>query len=172
MEFFIRHLLFINWYLLHSLPVQADMLSACMEDEDILSDKQRGAHPSTFPSKARLPVAFPKGREPDTHSPLPWRLLCRLLRIKNPDIQLRRITYPPELLLAPNRRYPPSLGEGSGVGVSYAPNGALICQPRATPGELDVAGIRPRRGQKNKISHKRLWEGEAAFHSFAPAGRH
>ena len=25
----------------------------------------------------------------------------------------------------------------------YAPNGALICQPRATPGELDVAGIRP-----------------------------
>ena len=48
-------------------PVQADMLSACMEYEDILSDKQRGAHPSPFPSKARLPVAFPKGREPDTH---------------------------------------------------------------------------------------------------------
>ena len=47
--------------------VQADMLSACMEYEDILSDKQRGAHPSPFPSKARLPVAFPKGREPDTH---------------------------------------------------------------------------------------------------------
>ena len=49
-----------------------------------------------------------------SHSPLPWRLLRRLLRIKNPDIQLRRITYPPELLLAPNRRYPPSLGEGRG----------------------------------------------------------
>ena len=32
--------------------VQADMLSACMEYEDILSDKQRGAHPSP-----------PKGRE-------------------------------------------------------------------------------------------------------------
>ena len=48
------------------------MLSACMEYEDILSDKQRGAHPSPFPSKARLPVAFPKGREPDTHpQPLP-----------------------------------------------------------------------------------------------------
>ena len=31
----------------------------------------------------------------------------------------------------------------------YAPNGALICQPRATPGELDAAWIRPRRGQKN-----------------------
>ena len=45
------------------VPVQADMLSACMEYEDILSDKQRGAHPSPFPSKARLPVAFPKGRE-------------------------------------------------------------------------------------------------------------
>ena len=36
--------------------VQADMLSACIEYEDILSDKQRGAHPSP-----------PKGREPDTH---------------------------------------------------------------------------------------------------------
>ena len=60
------------------------MLSACMEYEDMLSDKQSGgcsavyfgfkililgsggkAHPSPFPSKARLPVAFPKGREPD-----------------------------------------------------------------------------------------------------------
>ena len=48
------------------------------------------------------------------HSPLPWRLRRRVLRIKNPDIRLRRITYPPELLLAPNRRYPPSLGEGLG----------------------------------------------------------
>ena len=35
-------------------PVQADMLSACLEYEDILSDKQRVAHPSP-----------PKGREPD-----------------------------------------------------------------------------------------------------------
>ena len=53
------------------------MLSACLEYEDILSDKLRGAHPSPFfdkrsdfvdyPSKARLPVAFPKGRGPDTH---------------------------------------------------------------------------------------------------------
>ena len=42
--------------------VQADMLSACLEYEDILSDKQRGAYPSPFPSKARLPVAFPQGR--------------------------------------------------------------------------------------------------------------
>ena len=44
-----------------------------------------GAHPDP-----------PKGRGPDTHPPLPWRLLRRLLRIKNPDIQLRRICYPPE----------------------------------------------------------------------------
>ena len=48
------------------------MLSACLEYEDILSDKLRGAHPDPFPSKARLPVAFPKGREPDTHSPTPF----------------------------------------------------------------------------------------------------
>ena len=27
------------------VTVQADMLSACIEYEDILSDKQRGAHP-------------------------------------------------------------------------------------------------------------------------------
>ena len=33
--------------------VQADMLSACMEYEDTLSDKQRGAHPS--PPKEREP---------------------------------------------------------------------------------------------------------------------
>ena len=132
-------------------PVQADMLSACLEYEDILSDKQRGAHPSP-----------PKGREPDTHSPLPWRLLRRLLRIKNPDIQLRRITYPPELLLAPNRRYPPSLGEGPGVGVSYAPNGALICQPRATPGGgEDAAWKRPRRGQKNNSPPLQSGKGSA-----------
>ena len=72
-------------------PVQADMLSACMEYEDILSDKQRGAHPSP-----------PKGREPDTHPSLPWRLLRRVLRIKNPDTRLRRITYPPEQF-APRR---------------------------------------------------------------------
>ncbi len=103
--------------------VQADMLSACIEYEDILSDKQRGAHPSP-----------PKGREPDTHPqplpkgggqgtstytsnrltsngrfpppfgragvgfhyPLPWRLHRSVLRIKNPYIRLRRITYPPE----------------------------------------------------------------------------
>ena len=30
------------------------------------------------------------------HPPLPWRLHRRVLRIKNPDIQLRRIAYPPE----------------------------------------------------------------------------
>ena len=80
-------------------PVQADMLSACLEYEDILSDKRRGAHPSP-----------PKGREPDT-PPLPWRLLRRLLRIKNPDIQLRRITYPPELRVASPF---PHLREGRG----------------------------------------------------------
>ena len=55
-------------------PVQADMLSACMEYEDILSDKQ----------------------QPNTYSCLRARLRRRVLRIKNPDIRLRRITYPPE----------------------------------------------------------------------------
>ena len=172
------------------------MLSACLEYEDILSDKLRGAHPSPFfdkrsdfvdyPSKARLPVAFPKGREPDTHPltkgggqgtstytfrricyppeqkgamyqgraiPLPWGGPGWALRIKNPDIQLRRITYPPELLLAPNRRYPPSLGEGPGVGVSYAPNGALICQPRATPGGRGCSRDNAPEGGKRIRSH-------------------
>ena len=45
------------------------------------------------------------------HTPLPWRLLRRLLRIKNPDIQLRRITYPPELRVASPF---PHLREGRG----------------------------------------------------------
>ena len=44
-----------------------------------------GRHPPPF---GRAGVGF--------HSPLPWRLLRRVLRIKNPDIQLRRICYPPE----------------------------------------------------------------------------
>ena len=67
----------VEFFVSHLLPVQADMLSACLEYEDMLSDKLRGAHPDPFfdkrsdfvdyPSKARLPVAFPKGREPDTH---------------------------------------------------------------------------------------------------------
>ena len=73
-------------------PVQADMLSACMEYEDILSDKQRGAHLSPFPSKARLPVAFPKGREPDTHpQPLP-----KGGGQGTSTYTFRRICYPPE----------------------------------------------------------------------------
>ena len=96
-------------------PVQADMLSACMEYEDILSDKRRGAHPSP-----------PKGREPDTHpQPLPkgggqgtstytFRRICYPPEQKEPGIRgalfplpkgggqgtstytFRRICYPPE----------------------------------------------------------------------------
>ena len=51
----------LSWGGVECVSVQADMLSACLEYEDILSDKQRGAHP--------IP---PKGREPDTHpQPLP-----------------------------------------------------------------------------------------------------
>ena len=58
----------VEVFVSHLLPVQADMLSACLEYEDMLSDKLRGAHPDPFfdkrsdfvdyPSKARLPVAF------------------------------------------------------------------------------------------------------------------
>ena len=64
----------VEFFVSHLLPVQADMLSACLEYEDMLSDKLRGAHPDPFfdkrsdfvdyPSKARLPVAFPKGMGP------------------------------------------------------------------------------------------------------------
>ena len=61
---------------------------------------------------------------------------------------------------------------GAGVGVSYAPNGALICQPRATPGELDAAGIRPRRGQKNDSPTIESGKGsEWNNNSFAHSGR-
>ena len=63
------------------VPVQADMLSACIEYEDILSDKQRGAHPSP-----------PKGREPDTHpQPLP-----KGGGQGTSTYTFRRIAYPPE----------------------------------------------------------------------------
>ena len=81
MEFFISHLLFINRNLLHSLPVQADMLSACLEYEDILSDKHQGAHPNP-----------PNGREPDTH-PLP---LPKGGGQGTSTYTFRRICYPPE----------------------------------------------------------------------------
>ena len=58
-----------------------------------------------------------------SHSPLPWRLLRRLLRIKNPDIQLRRITYPPEQKEPGIRGGSPLPWGGAGVGVSYARRG-------------------------------------------------
>ncbi|MBR0072206.1 MAG: hypothetical protein IJP95_00065, partial [Bacteroidales bacterium] len=52
------------------------------------------------------------------------------------------------------------------------PEGAVICQPRATPCGKGCSRDNALKGQKNKNPHKRLWEGEAAFHSFAPAGQH
>ena len=41
----------------------------------------------------------------------------------------------------------------------YAPEGALICQPRATPGELDAAGIRPEGGKRMTPHHCRVAKG-------------
>ena len=104
--------------------VQADMLSACMEYEDILSDKRRGAHPS--PPKGREPergLVFSNrltsnGRHPPSlgegrggcqgagYSPLPWgKATGRRALLGNGaggGYQLRRITYPPEQF-APRR---------------------------------------------------------------------
>ena len=91
--------------------VQADMLSACMEYEDILSDKQRGAHPSP-----------PQGREPDTHpQPLPK------------GGGQGTSTYTSNRLTS-NRRHPPSLGEGLGVGprlrrITYPPEPIPLLSP-------------------------------------------
>ena len=49
---------------------------------------------------------------------------------------------------------------GAGVGVSYAPNGALICQPRATPGgrgcSMDNA---PEGGKRITAHHCRVAKG-------------
>ena len=57
------------------------MLSACMEYEDILSDKQQGVHPNP-----------PKGRESDTHpQPLP-----KGGGQGTSTYTFRRICYPPE----------------------------------------------------------------------------
>ena len=66
-----------------------------------------------------------------------------------------------------------SLGNEVGGGCQvYAPNGALICQPRAAPGELDAAGIRPRRGQKNDSPPLVNGKGsERNNNSFAHSGR-
>ena len=138
--------------------VQADMLSACIEYEDILSDKQRGAHPSPpkgreltptpnpipeqssptrslspreggqgtstytsnrLTSNGRFSPSLGEGTGVGFHSPLPWRLHRRVLRIKNPHIQLRRIAYPPEHGgRVRGGLFPLSLGEGTGVGTS------------------------------------------------------
>ena len=72
-------------------------------------------------------------------------------------------------------RHPPSLGErlrvgelcsgmGPGVGVSYAPNGALICQPRATPGgrgcSMDNA---PEGGKRIRTHTKGCGKGKLLF---------
>ena len=82
-----------------------------------LNEAQYSLTTNRLNSNGRHPPSLGEGLGVGSHSPLPWRLRRRVLRIKNPDIRLRRITYPPELLLAPNRRYPPSLGEGLGVGL-------------------------------------------------------
>ena len=66
----------VEFFVSHLLPVQADMLSACMEYEDILSDKRRGAHPSLpkgrettqpqFFDKQSDSVDYPKGESPNS----------------------------------------------------------------------------------------------------------
>ena len=113
----------------------------------------------------------------------------RVLRIKNPDIQLRRITYPPKQI-PPS----PSLGVIDGVALlveewgrrsGYSSGGYVIRLNVRLPtprrgNDTSAQGIALRtgcskysapKGQKNKAHTRRLWEGEAAFHSFAPAGR-
>ena len=73
-----------------------------IEYEDILSDKQRGAHPSP-----------PKGREPDTHpQPLPkgGGKGQAPTRSGGYAIRLNKRSQ------VSGARYPPSLGEGLGVG--------------------------------------------------------
>ena len=47
-----------------------------------------------------------------------------------------------------------------GVGVSFAPNGALICQPRATPGgERIPQGYAPEGGKRIAAHHYRVAKG-------------
>ena len=58
------------------------------------------------------------------------------------------------------------------LGEGLHPEGATICQPRAAPGELDAAGIRPRRGQKNDTPPLQSGKGsERNNNSFAHSGR-
>ena len=78
--------------------VQADMLSACIEYEDILSDKQRGAHPSP-----------PKGREPDTPPTPPKGGGAR-----DKHYPFRRICYPITSPLTVLVNYPLPWGKATG----------------------------------------------------------
>ena len=94
-----------------------------------------------------------------SHSPLPWRLLRRVWRIKNPDTRLRRIAYPPELLLAPNRRYPPSLGERLRASLGE----------RLRVGELR-SGMRPGVGVRRLALSPLPWGGSGVGVSYAPKG--
>ena len=92
-----------------------------------LNEAQYSLTSNRLTSNGRHPPSLGEGLGVGFHSPLPWRLHRRVLRIKNPDIRLRRITYPPEQRSQVSGvEYPPSLGEGLGVGsrlrrIAYPP---------------------------------------------------
>ena len=79
----------------NSPTVQADMLSACMEYEDILSDKRRGAHPSPPKGREQTPTPNPSPRE-GGKGQAPTRSGGYVIRL-NKRSQVSGARYPPSL---------------------------------------------------------------------------
>ena len=132
---------------------------------------------------ADLLLAFQAVFTPTVNTPLPWGADTHPLPLPKGGGQ-GTSTYTSNRLTS-NGRYSPLPWGGVGGGASaqadsisagtlgsLRPEGAVICQPRATPCGKGCSRDNALKGQKNKNPHKRLSEGEAAFHSFAPAGRH
>ena len=102
--------------------VQADMLSACIEYEDILSDKQKGAHPSPTKGREQTPTPNPSPREGGKGQALTHSGGYAIRLNKRSQVS--------------GARYPPSLGErlrvgelGSGMGLGVSPQLRRITYP-------------------------------------------
>ena len=101
MEFFIRHQFRRicyppAWSMRIYYPTNDEEPTPALPKGGSLNEAQYFLTTNRLTSNRHFSPSLGKGLGVGFHPPLPWRLLRRLLRIKNPDIQLRRITYPPE----------------------------------------------------------------------------
>ena len=77
-------------------PINKEEPTPALPKGGSLNEAQYSLTTNRLTSNGRHPPSLGEGLGVGFHSPLPWRLHRRVLRIKNPYTRLRRITYPPE----------------------------------------------------------------------------